>query len=66
MHKTKQGETWDIISIAEYGTPYGVENLIAANPEHSDVLIFDAGIELTVPKIAEETVNSLPPWKRGV
>ena len=66
MHKTKQGETWDMISIAEYGTPFGVETLIAANPKYADVLIFEAGIELNVPFIAEETVNSLPPWKRGV
>lgn len=66
MHKTKQGETWDIISIAEYNTPHGVEALISANPKYADVLIFDAGIDLNVPVITEEATNSLPPWKRGV
>lgn len=65
MHKTKQGETWDMISIAEYGTPFAMEKLIAANPQYSDVLIFDAGIELIVPEIEEATVYSLPPWKRS-
>ena len=66
MHKTKQGETWDLISIAEYGTPHKVADLIAANPEYSDTLIFEEGINLKIPQIAEEKIDSLPPWKRGV
>lgn len=54
-----------MISIAEYGTPFAMEKLIAANPQYSDVLIFDAGIELIVPEIEEATIYSLPPWKRS-
>lgn len=66
MHKTKQGETWDIISIAKYGTPHKVAELINANPEYSDVLIFDEGITLNIPELEAESVSSLPPWKQGV
>ena len=66
MRKTKQGETWDLISIAAYGTPHKVAELIAANPEHSDTLIFEEGIILNIPQLAEETIDSLPPWKREV
>lgn len=66
MHRTKQGETWDIISEEEYGTPHKVADLISANPEYSDVLVFTEGIELNVPIIETETISSLPPWKRGV
>ena len=66
MHKTKQGETWDIISNDEYGTPHKVAELINANPEYSDVLIFDEGIILNIPELEAETISSLPPWKQGV
>lgn len=66
MHKTKQGEMWDIISIAEYGTPHKVAELINANPEYSDVLIFDEGITLNIPELETESISSLPPWKQGV
>ena len=65
MHKTKQGETWDMISEYEYGTPYKVAELITANPDYADVLIFDEGVNLVVPEIDEETIKSLPPWKQG-
>ena len=65
MHKTKQGETWDMISLAEYGTPYKVAELVKANPTYADVLIFDAGITLTIPTVETENISTLPPWKRG-
>lgn len=65
MHRTKQGETWDMISLAIYGTPHRVAELISANPEHSDVIIFDECVDLIIPEIATATVSSLPPWKRG-
>ena len=65
MHKTKQGETWDMISIAVYGNPHKVAELISANPEYSNVLIFEEGINLIIPTIEADTVSSLPPWKQG-
>lgn len=65
MHKTKQGETWDLISISEYGTPHKVAELISANPEYADVLIFEEGINLIIPTIKADTISSLPPWKQG-
>lgn len=64
IHKTKQGETWDLISIAEYDTPHKVAELIEANPAYSDVLIFDEGISLIIPAIESEKITTLPPWKR--
>lgn len=65
MHRTKQGETWDMISLLAYGTPYKVAELIEANPKYSDVLIFDEGIILIIPQIEETKIDSLPPWKQG-
>ena len=49
-----------------YETPHRVAELISANPEYSDVLIFDAGIELKIPQLEAETISTLPPWKKGV
>ena len=66
MHRTKQGETWDLISIMYYDTPHRVAELISANPEYSGVLIFEEGVYLVIPFVAEEKTNSLPPWKKGV
>ena len=54
-----------MISLAEYGTPYKVSELVKANPEHADVLIFDAGVDLIIPTVEVENVSTLPPWKRG-
>ena len=65
MHKTKQGETWDLISLMYYETPHKVAELISANPEYSDVLIFNAGIDLVIPQLEAEAVSTLPPWKQG-
>ena len=65
MHKTKQGETWDLISMMHYDTPHKVAELISANPEYSNVLIFDAGIELKIPQLEAEKISTLPPWKQG-
>lgn len=65
MHKTKQGETWDLISIMYYETPHKVADLISENPEYSDVLIFEEGIELKIPQLETDSIGTLPPWKQG-
>ena len=64
-YTTTQGDTWDIISLKIYGTPHKVAELIACNADHSDTLIFDGNIALSIPVIAETTTNTLAPWKRG-
>lgn len=66
MRKTKQGETWDMISTEVYGTPHKTALLTAANPDFSDVLIFDEGIELVIPETEETAPDSLPPWRHKV
>ena len=64
-YKTIQGDTWDMISLNLYGTPHRVAELISCNAKYSDTLIFDGGIELSIPVISGNTVNTLAPWKRG-
>jgi hypothetical protein len=69
VYKTKyttiQGETWDTISEDFYDTPYKVADLISVNPQYSDVLVFDDGVELNIPILDTQSPDTLPPWKRG-
>lgn len=61
-----QFDTWDIISYRVYGDEHYVAELIAANHEHRDVVLFPAGVVLNIPEIdTEEATSTLPPWKRG-
>ena len=65
-YRTVQGDTFDIISLMQYNAEKYASAIIEANPEYSDVLIFDAGIELQVPVFSNaETPTTLPPWRRG-
>ena len=60
-----EGDTWDLISLMFYGTPYKVKELIACNPKYSDTLVFDGNIKLDIPILNTNTSNTLAPWKRG-
>ena len=62
---TNQGETWDTISLDFYGNPYRIKEFIECNRKHSDVLIFEANVELNIPILEEESSDTLAPWKRG-
>ncbi|TYS66374.1 phage tail protein [Bacillus infantis] len=63
---TNSGDTWDLISFHLYGDERRVNELIDANLDHVETLVFSSGIRLSVPDIPQESINdSLPPWKRG-
>ena len=64
LHKTKQGETWDIVSKIYYGSEKFIHELIRENPEYKDFFIFPAGLTLKIPKVKKEKIEELPPWKR--
>lgn len=62
---TVRGDTWDQIALDFFGEEKALGGLIAANPRHSDVVVFDAGIELNIPEIPAVTLpETLPPWRR--
>lgn len=62
---TIQGDMWDGISYKVYGSEYYMAELIEANPEYREVVIFPANISLTIPDITVPTTQILPPWKRS-
>lgn len=59
---TTQADTWDSIAYRLYGQERHMHELVAANPEHLDVLVFPAGVELRVPHV-QSKAKELPPWK---
>lgn len=62
-YRTIQGDAWDGIAFRLWGKECLAHRLMAANPEHLDVAIFPAGVELAVPDIVvEPETPELPPW----
>lgn len=63
-YRTIQNDAFDAIAYRLWGDEHLAGALIAANPEHADVLLFEAGAVLTVPdvQIRPQTSTSLPPW----
>ncbi|ADO83707.1 tail protein X [Ilyobacter polytropus] len=63
VYTTVQGDTWDIISNKVYDSYDFYDDLINSNEKYSDVVFFQAGIELEVPEIETSTSDTLPPWR---
>lgn len=63
---TVEGDSFDKLALTFYGDELLASKIIQANPVHCDTLIFEAGIELTIPEYSEVTpLETLPPWRRG-
>lgn len=62
-YRTIQGDAWDSVAFRLWGQERLAHHLMAANPEHLDVVIFPAGVELAVPDIVvQPETPELPPW----
>ncbi len=64
-YMTKQGDTWDLISYDIYGDEKYMRYLIEANWPLLDVLVFQSGVEITVPDLPEEMDEDVPFWRMG-
>ena len=64
-YKTINGDTWDIIAKNIYGKEKYALQLMEANPDLLDNIIFEDGIFLIVPDIDINETSTLPPWKQG-
>lgn len=66
-YTTRQGDTFDELALQVYDSEKKAHLIIEANPDYSDVLIFDAGIVLTIPVFDDtELPESLAPWRRSL
>lgn len=62
-YRTIQGDAWDTVAFRLWGQERLAHHLMDANPEHLDVVIFPAGVELAVPDIVvQPETPELPPW----
>lgn len=66
VYKTVSGDYWDLISYKVYGSEIYTTELMKANPEYLNVMVFSAGMEIVCPDIEIKVSSNLPPWKRGV
>lgn len=63
-YTTKQGDCWDSVAFKVLGNESYMSQLIDANKRYREIYIFPAGVVLTIPEIAEDTVSAAPPWRR--
>ena len=59
-----QGQAWDQVSLAEYGSEKAMGELLPTNADEMDCLLFSGEIRLDIPEIETPAVKSLPPWER--
>ena len=62
-YTTMQGDAWDAIAYRLWGEERLFMEIVKANPEHLDTVIFPAGIVLRIPPRPEHYVaTEMPPW----
>lgn len=61
---TQQGDTFDMLALDAYNDESMASVIIHANPLYAGVLVFDAGVTLTLPIVEATSVQTLPPWMR--
>ena len=64
-YTTIQGDMWDGIAKKTLGSECYMSNLIDANPNHRETVIFSANVRLVIPDVSTQGPKILPPWKRG-
>lgn len=69
VHRTQQGDRWDLLAYQYYGAPLAYEGIVAANPELPISGELPVGVPVLVPVLTPAEVlpalsESLPPWLR--
>lgn len=65
QYTTREGDTFDSLALDMYGEETLAHYIIEFNPDHADVLIFEANVVLRLPIVENvETPDTLPPWRR--
>ncbi len=64
IYETIQGDTFDGIAFKVYGEEKYMKEIIQANPDYADVLVFSPNVKLTLPAVEEGMdVEDLPFWR---
>ena len=63
---TRLGDTFDLLALQAYNDEMMASEIIKANPDYADVLIFEGSVKLRLPVFASATqTESLAPWRRS-
>lgn len=62
IYTTIQGDMWDLIAYKQLGNELYMNFLMAANIKYREVVVFPAGVQLTIPTISIPVGSLLPPW----
>lgn len=63
-YRTRAGDTFDSLALTMYNEEKLSKYIIDFNPEHADVIVFDANVPLRLPIMEDvETPATLPPWR---
>lgn len=60
---TEAGDTWDKIAYEQYGSERFMEQLILANQDKLDVLVFSEGEKIILPELTDEELDDAPVWR---
>ena len=63
IYYTEAGDTWDKIAYEQYGSEKYMEQLILANWDKLDVLVFSEGEEIILPELTDEELDDVPVWR---
>ena len=64
-YTAQAGDTFDLLALRTYGDDKLASYIISENPDYSDVLFFEGGENLRIPKVDDaETEEAVAPWKR--
>ena len=63
IYYAEAGDTWDKIAYEQYGSEKYMEQLILANWDKLDVLVFSEGEEIILPELTDEELDDTPVWR---
>lgn len=63
IYITNTGDMWDLIAYRVYGSERYMRELLIANSQYRDIVIFAAGVRIVCPDIDIASASPLPPWK---
>ena len=62
---TQEGDTFDLLALDMYNDERLAHYIVEFNPDYSDVIVFEGGVNLRLPVVeAAETLETIPPWRR--
>lgn len=65
LYTTSEGDTFDMLALAQYKDEKTASEIIRFNPDHAGVLVFEANVKLRIPIFdGSDAPATLPPWRQ--